>query len=621
MIPKELLPRPALRIGVTGRRTLSVRARSNGAAAEAPLDVTEKMRKLVGDVLAKIQETAKDEFIKARHFYQDEPPVFRAVSPIAEGADRLFAEEALKLGYRLECALPFQRDEYARDFTLPGSREKFFDLLGHAGDSVLELDGQRAPKTAESAAYENVGRLVVDQCDLLIVIWDGKTDSGAGGTSAIMQFASGRVPVVCLRMDDEPHTIYRDRERSRPEPYSHAALRHVIEHTIAPPRVPLGRKEDSDITGDYIQSLTTKGSLLGWIWRRFIWAMLVGRNARRPSSPHVPDGPFKSHFDRFDGYANRLTGLYRGAFLLNYTLGVLAVMLALFGFASRLQFVGHEFPHWVEDAFLVVEGLTIGAIIVVLWMLRRRRWHYRSVDCRYLGEQFRVMCYVYPLGIAPPRARFPAHHVQHDVQKSWMDWLLRGIIRQTPMNHGVFSREESNSQRGKILAWVRGQVQYHKQNAHRLELIDGRLRRIMWASLIVILLACLGHFFLPESTLDDFFKPLDLLVSKDKIVKTLEDLQANILKAWWLTALAAGLPALSSACHAIATQGEFERLAERSKAMCSSLEVLAAELREMGASGNFTVGDLREEARNVSELVVEEVVDWQILYRKPVPPP
>jgi hypothetical protein len=49
--------------------------------------------------------------------------------------------------------------------------------------------------------------------------------------------------------------------------------------------------------------------------------------------------------------------------------------------------------------------------------------------------------------------------------------------------------------------------------------------------------------------------------------------------------------------------------------------VLADELKKMELAGSYTVGDLREEARRVAELVVEEVVDWQILYRKPVPPP
>jgi hypothetical protein len=641
MIPKELLPRPALRIGVTGRRVLTISVPSSDQGPETTVDVTEKIRGLVSEILAVARQAATDEFENSCHFYQDEQPEFRAVSPLAEGADRTFTQEAVKLGYRLECPLPFHRDEYARDFKTPGSEADFHELLAYAGDAVLELNGERHPKAVEDAAYETVGRLVVDQCDLLIAVWDGKADSGVGGTSGIMQFAQGRVPVICLRMDEAPHTICLD-WGGRPVEYSPALLTQAIEHILATPRVSRGqseRSEDSDFTGSYIQDLPMKGSFLGWIWKRFIGLMLLGKKSPHVSPQHVPVGPFLHYYERFDAYANRLSGLYRGAFLLNYTLGVLAVILALVGFAARLPIAGQNAPQWIEDAFPVFEGITICYILLILSMLWKGRWHLRNVECRYLGEQFRVMCYLYSLGLTPPHPRLASHLTRHGVQKSWMEWLLRSILRQTPMKHGVYTKETMEAQRSRILQWVRGQAQYHKQNAEKLELIDGRLHKLMWGSLIVILLACGTHLLTHERPFEEIEKPfLDAFKAliadgsspvwdkvKDEALKETVKLRNAVLGelglAWWLTALAAGLPALSAACHAIATQGEFERLAEQSKAMDERLEVLAGELKLMGATGSFTFGDLREDARNIAELVVEEVMAWQILYRKPVPPP
>src|SRR5439155_2040530 len=58
------------------------------------------------------------------------------VSPLAEGADRLVAEEALALGFHLYAPLPFERSEYERDFVTPASRRTFRRLLERADEVV-----------------------------------------------------------------------------------------------------------------------------------------------------------------------------------------------------------------------------------------------------------------------------------------------------------------------------------------------------------------------------------------------------------------------------------------------------------------------------------------------------
>jgi hypothetical protein len=405
------------------------------------------------------------------------------------------------------------------------------------------------------------------------------------------------VPVISLRMDSDLHLIHLHRGKSHQEAYSQEAIGRLVKHVVSPPEFSDDREGHQDITGDYIDALPTGTSILGWLWGKFIWSMLLGKKLPSAGSHRVPDGAFLRYYERFDAYANRLSGLYRGAFLLNYTLGVGAVIVALLGHLAGL----FNLPHSIELGFVVAEFIAILVIISLLFLLGQQRWHYRSVDCRYLAEQFRVLCYIYPLGLAPPHPRLPAHHVHHDVQKSWMEWLLRGIFRQHRRSQGIVGSEEVETQRKRMIDWVYSQIRYHERNARRMELIEGRLHKLIWSSLFVILLACCAHFGL----------------------KSLYEKSPDTEKAlgWWLTALAAGLPALSAACHAIATQGEFERLAERGKAMSESLERLAKSLRDMNTAAALTLGELREECRVIAELVVEEVVDWQILYRKPVPPP
>ncbi|MGA3159798.1 MAG: hypothetical protein ABSC77_01175 [Terracidiphilus sp.] len=38
-------------------------------------------------------------------------------------------------------------------------------------------------------AYAQAGRYVVDHCDVLIAVWDGKPARGRGGTAKIVQYA------------------------------------------------------------------------------------------------------------------------------------------------------------------------------------------------------------------------------------------------------------------------------------------------------------------------------------------------------------------------------------------------------------------------------------------------
>jgi hypothetical protein len=113
------------------------------------------------------------------------------VSPLAEGADRLVAKEVLAWrGTRqvgpatLEVLLPLPEDSYLNDFQTSQSKEEFWKLRALAR-TVQAID----PPMPRPAAYEAVGRAVVDACDVLIALWDGKPSRGQGGTAEIVDYA------------------------------------------------------------------------------------------------------------------------------------------------------------------------------------------------------------------------------------------------------------------------------------------------------------------------------------------------------------------------------------------------------------------------------------------------
>jgi hypothetical protein len=115
------------------------------------------------------------------------------LSSLAEGADRLVAELVPDHAARLVAILPLEPDDYRDDFATAPSRQRFDTLL--AGASSVEITGPDVEGTRESA-YERAGLAIVDQCEVLLALWDGEPSRGRGGTAQIVEAARDRGRVV-----------------------------------------------------------------------------------------------------------------------------------------------------------------------------------------------------------------------------------------------------------------------------------------------------------------------------------------------------------------------------------------------------------------------------------------
>ena len=164
-LPQQLI------IGVTGRRTLADEGRMAAAIDEA---------------LDRIVKTVAGERATGPAATRGKAPLRLVVlSPLAEGADRLVAEHVLaRAGAALEAVLPLDRGEYEKDFKTQRSRSEFRDLLARAR-AIHEL-----PRAANREdAYASAGRFVVDHCDVLVAVWDGRPGDGPGGTAETVAYA------------------------------------------------------------------------------------------------------------------------------------------------------------------------------------------------------------------------------------------------------------------------------------------------------------------------------------------------------------------------------------------------------------------------------------------------
>jgi hypothetical protein len=126
---------------------------------------------------------------------QVEPPL-DVVTSLAAGADQLVATELLRTGGRLHVIVPSR--DYERTFADQEDLAAFRTLLGRA-HAVTRLDYAEPSEEAFSAA----GERVVDNCELLIAVWDGKRARGLGGTADVVRYArdTGK-PVSIVWPDD-----------------------------------------------------------------------------------------------------------------------------------------------------------------------------------------------------------------------------------------------------------------------------------------------------------------------------------------------------------------------------------------------------------------------------------
>lgn len=109
---------------------------------------------------------------------------FQLLTPLAEGADRIAAEEALSLGIKLVVPMPMIQEEYERDFRSAGSLGAFRQLLKRADVQFVVTDtASTAEGDERTQQYAAVGDYIARKSDLLILLWDGKENQKVGGTA------------------------------------------------------------------------------------------------------------------------------------------------------------------------------------------------------------------------------------------------------------------------------------------------------------------------------------------------------------------------------------------------------------------------------------------------------
>lgn len=659
-------PRLVFRVGVVGHRPNRLRLAD-------PVLLTRTIGSLLDDIQRQVSA------FQGAHedLYAGGPAVLRIVSPLAEGADRIVAREALDLGYQLQCPMPFPQEEYENDFRdpraqSPSALQEFRDLLAR-GDGVgecvrFELDGDR---TDEAAAYGATGRVVLNQSDIFLVVWDGGPAQGGGGTvEKLHEALRFGLPVIWIDAIT-PHAcrVLRSPE-DLPQPHggsplpgvpaalSAADVGQLVIEILQPPQPRSnGRRTGApDLRARYFREKRPRLSL-ATVWKHF--RDLVGDGTAHWRSIRVPDFEratesswpsncggvahwancaLRTYYAWADGLANLYGDRHRSAFISAFLLSVLAVTFALVPLTRGT--LEQERPVQALPVAAVsapgappvaapalhptspvpastrgatrVSGHTIAEVVTLLMILGligsswRFRWHARWMEYRIVAELVRQLRFLLPLGGGRPFPRASpllAHY--GDPARTWMYWHVRGIEREAGLPRARVDRAYVQASLEYALGVCREQLGYHRETAARCARIEHGLHRFAFALFFATLLGCLLHMA--------------------RVMPWAEALATQIHRyasPRALAALGAIFPALAAALAGINNQGEFGRIAKRSRAMADRLQQLEGEISALSQRPDVRSREAIDVTWGLAQLMVDEVLDWRVVFkdRPPVLP-
>jgi hypothetical protein len=576
-------------VGVTGHRA-EVLGDDNLAG------LGERMRA----ALRLVADASEALFQRERSCFADDRPLFRFVSPIADGADQIAAEVALELGWELQVIVPFARDTYRASLANHGARGRFDELLQRAA-CVLELPGEH---DRQLEAYVMTGRATVAHCDILMAIWDGRPPRGRGGTGEVVQLAltrgtavmhippaaDGRARLLWSAFDPTVLTVADDPGVERdlngegmeallaglllPPPNADEkgflarfcaersrALRTRIEYPLLLTAAGVRRIKPGDIDNKKcIAAIRDE-------WQRYRESCNEAHNIA------APIGLLEQAYSWADQLATHFAQTYRSGHIFNFLLGGVAVCLGLSTFMA---------PHHRFD-FAAAEMLISIAIIANAYVGTRQEWHRRWLDYRQLAERLRPMRSLKLLGVAAPD---PPGTATNPIPRRWIDWYAGGIWRAMGCPSGTIDPARAAALAAAIADHeIAPQVAYHRRNALQVDRLDHRLGQV--------------GFMLFAAT---------LLVSAATLVGLGFGLNFVSTYGNWFSLVSSGFPALGTAVFGIRFQADFGGDALRSLATGDTLEQIETQLRD-----NVTLaraGDLAEQA---ARIMLADLDEWRLV--------
>ena len=586
-------------------------------------------------------------------------PVLRLIGGLADGADQA-AFEALRClekqsrqttelagrctRFELAAVLPCDAVAY-RDNSRVKEKDVFDGLLG-ACRFVIELDGLCPRKSPDpdhpdpltvarrNRSFRSQAAVILRQSDLLIAVPDPRGNSAPGGTrETLTRAVQLGIPVVSISLAEGSEGVGIIRHLSQINRGVDASsvqwrdeLQQVVITILADPSSfrsggqtfaegpsqKLGH-EEKEVLEEFFHGVHRRARL-----RPRMWAWFEKRFKRLEiTSSDEPLDPFAHYRRRARDLTAYYSGLYRGAFLANYVLAVLAVTLAVFSLLYVILWGQH---HAVLFALGLAKLLVILLIVVNTHQGNKSRWNDKAVDYRYLAERLRTLYYlprVACLRAASPRS---AQYATTALRQNVIDWLFHALIRQAPPSTGllangptsqVFRPDLRQAMQTINDRWLNTQIEYHHATSDTQHCMYEWIER--WVSVLnflVIVVVMLDLLILAAMGMGIHHRVIEVAHENSP----------------WLIFLAAVLPAVVASLNSISFQSECLRIAERSEmtakvlrerqteclGLIAKLDSAAHDPDDLGSASLEAI----ELAESCAQIATDEVAEWSVLYSK-----
>ena len=652
VIEAPATPSVRLNIGVTGHRADHPSYTPHSARIEAAMH---GVLDLIGRIVASMTPPFGAPFAPIRMH-----------SVMADGTDQLAAREALARGWEIVALLPFGRalncainahprsladaqalltGAAAEDGTVQDRAETIRSLVARAHvfeladvddrTTVRFLDMHASPGDAakaevfradRSARVALAGRLAVEQCDLLVAVWDGVRTNLVGGTGHTVAAAlDSGTPVLWIdpadpdawRILGAPESLVTLRDDDDAGDRG-AMLRDIVAAALLPggsvPATGAQQGAAALAAGKWQAQSDPLWHAYRWIERRF-GGGTVGREgltqtyetpaqvvtgsgagvaqalgALPDADTGFTDRVLRGVLGRFawaDGISAHLSDTYRGSMVVNFVLSAAAVISGV----AYLPFVGSEWK-WPFAAF---EVLLLGAILAITWIGQRRRWHGRWFETRRVAEYLRHAPLLLSLGAARAPGRWP-----RSADAAWPEHYARHALREAGLPRVSITRAYLRAAlTGLIAPHVAAQRAYHAAKAQRLAAAHHNLDRLSERSFQLAVAAAAGF----------------LLIAAANALGWVGDRPFSVL-AKVFTFLGVALPTFGGCLAGIRFFGDFERFAAISRVTAAKLETVERRITLIlrAPDSALDYASVTALAHATDDIVVSEIENWQSVF-------
>jgi hypothetical protein len=658
-------PPPSVRlcVGVTGHRETNPAFAAHRAQIETALA---QVLDLIATAVASEQPTPGAGSMAATRLH----------CLLADGADQLAATSALERGWELVVPLPFglalnvainahpttaadarallSREESARGACSVEVRDRAERIRALAAQARLfeladrddfitdlflaNLDNPSDARKAATFAAESslrvalAGRVMIEQSDFLVAIWDGATRALLGGTGHTIQVAlETGSPVVWVdanaparwRILSGPEALAGIHEESAGGIDRSAELQALVRRALQPAAARSTHRKYRSPAGPETLARETLPARSNpcWHWYRRIEALFGAdsfrarfRNLRQTyetpdaiasgsaaglvSHAHALPGQESGYvasienailrrFAWADGVSAKLSDTYRGGMIANFLLAPLAII----GGIAYLPFATSD-SKWLFASF---ELALLATILAITLTGQQRRWHGRWFETRRVAEYLRHAPILLLLGVARAPGRWPL-----GTETSWPEWYGRHALRDVGLPRVTITQGYLKQAADKLLhEHVVRQRDYHVGKARRLAAAHHNLdtlSAVMFALAVVSVAAYLA-------------------------------LKGGGVLRWWpssvaeqssyvFTFLGVLLPTLGGAFASIRYFGDFERFSAISKVTAEKLDAIHTRIAQLLAAPDTALdyGRVADLVHATDDVVVSEIESWQAVF-------